>query len=73
MGGGVGFGVSVCGVCETRFDVREAGEVKGKAQRGHGNVNGGEGLDAAFALEGFGREVRAVGEVEDCLYFAVLR
>lgn len=56
----------VSGVGETGLRVGHAGEIEGHDQGGDGDVGLGEGPDTAFAEEGLGGEVGAVGEVEDC-------
>lgn len=63
--GGCG-GVPVGGVGETGLGVGYACEVEGHDQGGDGDVGLGEGADTAFAEEGLGGEVGAVGKVEDC-------
>lgn len=59
--------VPVGGVGETGLCVWQAGEIEGHGQGGHGDVDLGEGPDATLSEEGFRAQVRAVGEVEDCV------
>jgi len=59
---------AVFGVGEAWFYVRNSGEVKGHDEVGNDDVDLGYGTDAAFSLKGFGAEVGAVGEVEDCIW-----
>lgn len=60
---------AVPGIGEAGLYVWQSGEVECQVQTGDVDVHGGEGADTAHAAKGFGREVGAVGQVENGLFF----
>lgn len=56
---------SVLAVREARFHVRHSRQIECEVNSRYMNVDGAQGLDAAFPLKRLGREIGAIGEIEN--------